>query len=80
MTELEQIEYVNEGKPYRTSEGKVFQNFSELSLYNGFWWFDIGCAIAPEGCEQNLPIIDNGPKWSEGKRPKGVYLASEGTK
>lgn len=76
MTELEQIEYVNEGHPYRTSDGKVFQNFSELSLCNGFWWFDTGCAIAPKGCEQNLPIIDNGPKWSEGKRPKGVYFAS----
>jgi len=58
MTKEEQIEYVKSGKPYRTTDGKVFQNGIRLSLHKGFWWLDVGCAVAPEGQEKNLPLID----------------------
>jgi hypothetical protein len=54
-------EYVLSGKPYRRSDGKVFQSGSQLSLHNGFWWYDVGCPIAPEGQEVNLPLIDMEP-------------------
>jgi hypothetical protein len=54
----EQIDYVKSGKPYATPEGRVFHNYSELTLHKGYWWYDIGCPIAPKGCEKNLPIID----------------------
>ena len=43
---------------FRTSDGRVFHNGVWLTLHNGFWWWDVSCAIAPEGAEQNLPIWD----------------------
>lgn len=58
MSAQEQIDYVIDGQPYRTSWGEVFQGGSSLTLHQGFWWYDVGCPIAPEGCEQNLPLID----------------------
>lgn len=51
--------YIESGKPYRTTEGKVYQNKSELSLHKGMWYYDVGLQVAPEGCEKNLPIIEN---------------------
>lgn len=58
-------DYVLSGKPYRRSDGKVFQNGSELTLHNDMWWWDAGCAVAPKGLEENLPIIDLNPDGSE---------------
>lgn len=46
-------------KVYRTSDGRVFQDGQELKLHNGFWWWDVGCAVAPEGAEANLPLWDH---------------------
>ncbi len=65
-------DYVLSGSPYRRSDGKVFQNGSELSLHRGFWWWDVGCAVAPEGCEKNLPLIDMNPDGSELPKPQAV--------
>ena len=51
------LAYIGSGKPFQTSDGRVFQNGSRLWLNCGFWWWDVGCAIAPEGAEKNLPVI-----------------------
>jgi hypothetical protein len=57
-TKEQQIAYVKSGDPFRTSDGKVYQNGSRLSAHNGYWWWDVGCPIAPLGQEVNLPLID----------------------
>jgi len=58
VNDEEKMEYVKSGRPYRNSKGEVFQNGSKLSLHGGFWWWDAGVAMAPEGAEKNLPLID----------------------
>lgn len=50
---------------FRTSDGRVFQEGSQLSLHNGVWWWDVGAPVAPEGAEKNLPLWDPpGGTWS----------------
>lgn len=65
MDKEEEIEYVKKGSPYRTSEGIVYQNGHSLFLQEGMWMYDVDYAVAPEGSELRLPLIDRNPDGSE---------------
>lgn len=58
---------------YRKSNGEVWQRGFKLTLHKGFWWMDVGCAIAPEGQEVNLPIYDGPDNCIERKETCSQY-------